>query len=290
MGFLDRAIKKGISEGVGKAVGDAISKTIEPKANELANQAAQKMNQAADNAANQMNTQTAQKPQGLSNLENAFANLEKAVQGYVTKLSENIKVCPSCGRPCEAAQEFCPECGAELPKETIAQSAVCSNCQKQNPLGTKFCQDCGTKLPIVVQEEQAAAQKNEAVMAEWDAKLGAYPKWNCGGTGFYIEDDGGYYRFGAEFKNNSAAAQNAVVQYQQILMQNGFAPAGQYPSQEHLYKMINGTCYHVDLEHCFDGGSESPVIYFNIGEPTGGYHYVKPEPKKTAGLKDLFKF
>ena len=172
MGFLDRAIKKGISEGVGKAVGDAINKTIEPKATEFANQAAQKMNQAADNAVNQMNTQTAQKPQGLSNLENAFANLEKAAQGYVTKLSENIKVCPSCGRPCEAAQEFCPECGAELPKETIAQSAVCSNCQKQNPLGTKFCQDCGTKLPIAVQEEQPQRRKTKPLwlsgMQSWE--------------------------------------------------------------------------------------------------------------------------
>ena len=289
MGFLDRAIKKGISEGVGKAVGDAISKTIEPKATEFANQAAQKMNQAADNAVNQMNTQTAQKPQGLSNLENAFANLEKAAQGYVTKLSENIKVCPSCGRPCEAVQEFCPECGAELPKETIAQSTVCPACQKQNPLGTKFCQDCGTKLPITVQEEQAAQQKDAEAMAKWKDVLAAYPEWNCGGTGFYIEQQDDYYMFGADFKNNLTAAQNAVAQYQQILIQNGFGPAGQYPSREHLYKMINGTCYHVDLEHCFDSGS-NPVIYFNIGEPTGGFHYVKPEPKKPAGLKDLFKF
>lgn len=57
---------------------------------------------------------------------------------------------------------------------------------------------------------------------------------------------------------------------------------------DHLYKMYNGRCLHVDLEHCFEGDCEWPTIGFDLSEPTGGFDYVKPEPKKVGGLKDLF--
>ena len=88
--------------------------------------------------------------------------------------------------------------------------------------------------------------------------------------------------------------------YCQILLQNGFRQAGQYPNKEHLYKMIDGICYHVDTEHCFDGDPDCPNIYFLLGEPTGGFYYVKEEPKKQqldlddlkeglGALKGLFK-
>ena len=43
-------------------------------------------------------------------------------------------------------------------------------------------------------------------------------------------------------------------------------------------------------EHCFDGDPDCPMIYFDKSEPTGGFDYVKPEPKKQIGLKDLFEF
>ena len=83
---------------------------------------------------------------------------------------------------------------------------------------------------------------------------------------------------------------------------NGFREAGQYPDRAHLYKKINGKCYHVDTEHCFEGSMERPEIWFNIQEPSGGFDYVKPEPKQQTrfdlndlkngldgGLKNLFK-
>ncbi|MBR3693184.1 MAG: hypothetical protein IKL88_01525, partial [Erysipelotrichales bacterium] len=94
--------------------------------------------------------------------------------------------------------------------------------------------------------------------------------------------------------------QNAVKQYRILLQENGFTTAGQYPSVEHLYKMVGETCYHVDTEHCFDGDPDCPNIYFLLGEPTGGFYYVKEEPKKQqldlddlkeglGALKGLFK-
>ena len=277
MGFLERAIRRGVSDAVGKAIG----KAIEPTVTDLTNKAANAIDQAAQN--------TEQQVARSSGLEGAMANLERSVQGYATEAAKNMKVCPNCNKPTTADKKFCPECGTQLPEQTVAQGAVCPNCGKQNAIGTKFCQDCGTKLPAAIAEEQAQADRNAAVMAEWDAKLPQYPKWTCGGTKMYIDDYGTHYIFGAEFNGNATAAGRAVSEYRQVLLQNGFRQAGEYPSVEHLYKRVDGVVYHVDTEHCFDGDSDCPSIGFDKSEPRGGFDYVKPEPKKKTSFLDLFK-
>lgn len=280
---LERAIRRGVSQGIGRAVGNAIGKAIEPTATDLANKAAGHIDNAAGN-------QNGGETQG-GGFQGAFANLERSVNNYATEAAKNMKVCPNCEKPTTADKKFCPECGTALPEQTVAEGAVCTACGKQNAIGTKFCQDCGAKLPSAIAEEQAQADKNAKIMAEWDEKLSAYPKWNCGGSNYYIEDYGDYITFSADFKGNHLGAANAVEQYRQILMQNGFTQAGQYPSIAHLYKKIGDTCYHVDTEHCFEGDPDCPNIGFNISEPSGGFDYVKPEPKQGfGGIKDLFGF
>ena len=282
MGFLERAIRRGVREGIGKAVGNAIGKAIEPTATNLANQAANAIDQASQN--------TQQQVQRSSGFEGAMSNLERSMQGYATEAAKNVKVCPSCGKPNGADKKFCADCGTKLPEQTLAQGAVCTSCGKQNSIGTKFCQDCGAKLPAAVQEEEMKAQKNAAVMAEWDQKLPPYPKWTCGGDEIYINDyDENGYGFEAVFKNNPSAAHRAVEEYRQILLQNGFRQAGQYPSIEQLFKRIDGVVYNVDTEHCFDGDADTACIGFCIREPYGGFDYVKPEPKKKTSFMDLFK-
>ena len=105
----------------------------------------------------------------------------------------------------------------------------------------------------------------------------------------YINDyDENGHGFEVEFKNNPSAARRAVEQYRQILLANGFRQAGEYPCIEHLYKMENGVCYHVDTGMCFEASPDSPSIAFNFQEPRGGFNYVKPEPKKKTSFKDLF--
>lgn len=283
MGFLERAIRRGVSEGIGKAVGQAITKAVEPTATELANKAAQKL----DGAAHQNNRQAAQT---RSNLEGAFANLERAAQGYATEMSKNLKVCPNCGQPSDKEKIFCPSCGTKLPETTVSEGTVCTECNKQNPVGAKFCDSCGAKLPAAVEADEAAKARDAEEMSKWDAYLAHYPKWECGGKNYCIEDMDGYIRFSADFEGNGFAAEQAVARYRQLLVQNGFIQAGQYPNIAHLYKKVDGVCYHADTEHCFEGDCDCPNIYFNIAEPTGGYDYVKTEPKKQVGLKDLFKF
>ena len=278
MGFLERAIRRGVSD----AVGNAIGKAIEPTVTDLTNKAANAIDQAAQN--------TEQQAARSSGLEGAMANLERSVQGYATEAAKNMKVCPNCNKPTTADKKFCPDCGTQLPEQTVAQGAVCPSCGKQNAIGTKFCQDCGTKLPAAIAEEQAQADRNAAVMAEWDAKLPQYPIWTCGGDQMYINDyDENGHSFEVEFKNDPQAARRAVEQYRQILLANGFRQAGQYPSIEQLFKRIDGVVYNVDTEHCFEGDPDFATIGFCIREPYGGFDYVKPEPKKKTSFMDLFK-
>ncbi len=285
MGFLDRAIRRGISEGISDAIGNAVQKAVEPKATELANKAADKIDEATNQA--QQTEKTVQKSGGF---EGAMANLQRSVEGYATEAAKNMKVCPSCGEAATADKAFCPSCGAKLPDMTVADGAVCPSCGKQNTVGTKFCSGCGTKLPAAVAEEEARAGRDAAAMQEWDARLSQYPKWNCGGTDFCIEEHTpGYLSFYPNFEGNNAKARQAVESYRQLLLENGFREAGEYPSKEHLYKKVDGVCYHVDTEHCFDGDPDCPQIGFDTNEPSGGFDYVKPEPKKKTGIFDLFK-
>ena len=281
MGFLERAIRRGVSDAVGKAVGNAVRQAVEPAATNLANQAANAIDRASQN------TQQAQRSSGF---EGAMANLERSMQGYATEAAKNVKVCPSCGKPNGADKKFCADCGTKLPEQTLAQGAVCTSCGRQNSIGTKFCQDCGSKLPAAIDEEQAQADRNAAVMAQWDAKLPQYPKWTCGGDEICINDYGeNGYSFEAVFRNDPQAAQRAVEQYRQILLANGFRQAGQYPSIQQLFKRIDGVVFNVDTEHCFEGDPDCATIGFCIREPYGGFDYVKPEPKKKTSFMDLFK-
>lgn len=275
---LERAIRRGVSQGIGRDVGDAIGKAIEPTATDLANKAAGHIDNAAGN-------QNGGETQG-GGFQGAFANLERSVNNYATEAAKNMKVCPNCQKTTSADKKFCPDCGARLPEGSVAQGAVCTSCGKQNVIGTKFCQDCGTKLPVAVQEEQMHADDHASVMSKWDKQLPQYPKWNCGGSHFEIEVYDGFTTFSVNFDGNTFRAKQAVEQYRQLLLEGGFREAGENPTIEHLYKMIDGVCYHADTEHCFEGDNDTATIYFNTGEPQGGFYY-KPD-KKSFGLKGLF--
>lgn len=280
--LLERAIRRGVSNAVGNAVGKAVQQAVEPKATEFANKAAGQIDAATQHAAQQGEKTVRQ----ASGLEDALSNLQRSVESYATEAAKNRKVCPNCQKTTSADKKFCPDCGARLPEGSVAQGAVCTSCGKQNVIGTKFCQDCGTKLPVAVQEEQMHADDHASVMSKWDKQLPQYPKWNCGGSHFEIEVYDGFTTFSVNFDGNTFRAKQAVEQYRQLLLEGGFREAGENPTIEHLYKMIDGVCYHADTEHCFEGDNDTATIYFNTGEPQGGFYY-KPD-KKSFGLKGLF--
>ncbi|MBR5362359.1 MAG: zinc ribbon domain-containing protein [Oscillospiraceae bacterium] len=305
MGLFDKLIKDAVSGAVGNAVSEAMKQAIQPKADELAqqavNQAAGALNQAqqasAANAAPAENQNADVQPAGgnaaqmpsKEEMEAALGTLGSLFSGFAAKAAESMKLCPKCGEPAAADKAFCQKCGAKLPDMTIAEGAKCPKCGRQNDPDTKFCAGCGEKLPAALAKEQAAAEADAEVLALWKEKLPDFPVWNCGGTELALEQipdtDTETWRFSVRLESD-AAAQNAVRQYRQLLMQNGFQKEGQYPSDEHLYKRVNGVSMHCDTEHCFEGDADSPDFYFNHSQPYGGYDYKKPEskPKQSGGL------
>ena len=306
MGLLDRAIRRGVSNAVSGAVEQGVRRAVEPKIEQAAagavNSAAGQINKSVGTQQQQQTVQPqstaynqtqstvnqAEVQQAANTLGGLFGGLQGAATNFANEAAKNMKICPSCGEGAAADKKFCPSCGAQLPEQTLAQGAVCSSCGKQNDVGTTFCGGCGAKLPAAIAEEQAAQEKDAAAMAQWDQVLSAYPKWNCGGKDYVIEQQDWAIKFAVQM-SDSACAQNAVKQYCTVLTQNGFRTAGQYQDPCHLYKKVNGVCYHVDTEHCFDGNSDCPSLYFNNEEPTGGFDYVKPEPKKSSSIFDIFK-
>ncbi len=299
MGLFDKLIK----DAVGNAVSEAVKKAVQPKADELAanavSQAANALNQtanqtaAAAGAANQAAAEGAQAAAGTAEapskeeMQAALGTLGSLLGGFAQHAAENMKLCPKCGEAASADKDFCPSCGAKLPDMTVADGVKCAKCGKQNEPGTRFCSGCGEKLPAAVQAEQAAAEADAEVLKQWAEKLPDFPVWSCGGSDMELEQETGTetesWRFSVTLVT-PVAAENAVKQYRQVLMQNGFKTEGQYPDEEHLYKRVNGVSCHVDTEHCFQGDADSPTIYLDHSQPTGGYDYKKPEKKQSGGL------
>ena len=296
MGLFDQAIKNGINRAVNKTV----EKAVEKKVTEAVTTT---MNKASNQAANTMTNQTAQaagtpgQPANPQNLQNSgaqfggfFANLAGAAQGFANEAAKNMKLCPACGAPAALDKKFCSECGAGLPEQAAAQSSVCTNCGKQNDVGTKFCADCGAKLPAALAQEEAARAKSAAALAKWDAWLPQYPKWDLGGRDVELEECGeenGHPYYGFYI---SGVGANELERYKQLLKQNGFVTAGQYPSESQLFKRINGAVYNFHSDEAFSGGPNNLSVYFFVREPDGGFDYKAPVSPSPKGLKDLFKF
>lgn len=308
MGLFDNLIKNAVSGAVGEAMQSAVKKAVQPAADAAAKkaaeavtdaaqqtvQAAQQTSQAAGQAGAEAAASGAEaaaagtEMPSQSEIESAFGMLGAMMQGMADGAAKNLKVCPSCGEGAEADEMFCPKCGAKLPEMTVAQSLQCTKCGKQNKVGQKFCTGCGEKLPAALMEEQAQADKDAKVLSvDWQEKLPEYPVWSCGGNDYGIDvfEEGRGIMFACMFPTGEQA-QQAVKAYREVLKAAGFKQEGRYPGDDHLYKRVNGVSCHVDTEHCFEGDAESPCIYFNHEEPSGGYDYQPPkqQPKKPGGL------
>jgi len=298
-GILGNSIKRGVNRAVGNAVGNAVGHAVERKVTQGVTQA---VNQAADKIAPQQPfpqqmpyqltpqqiQQNAQAQASAAQLGGMFASFAGAAQGFANEAAKNMKVCPACGAPCGAEMKFCNQCGAPLPEMTAAQGAVCQACGMQNGVGTRFCAGCGAQLPGAAAEAAAAQSRNEAVLARWDALLPQYPKWTLGGSEISIEEyppENGYPCY--VLSVSGAGLPALLAQYTQQLRQACFIMAGQYPSEQNLYKRINGVVYSFSSENSFDGGTNHMNLYFSVREPYGGFDYRAPAPQQKKGWKDM---
>ena len=68
--------------------------------------------------------------------------------------------------------------------------------------------------------------------------------------------------------------------------------AGKYPSDDMLYKIIDGRCYKFESCEPFGGGEGCLSVTFGLREPNGGFDYKKEDEKpqkKSGGLFGLFR-
>ncbi|ULQ61078.1 zinc ribbon domain-containing protein [Brucepastera parasyntrophica] len=287
MDFLKKAVQRGLNKAIGETVERSVKNAVQPTAEQAAGTL---INQAAE-AVSMSAGKPPQREQPSGTDQNIFlAGLAGKMRGFANEAAKNMKICSSCGEPAGADKQFCPSCGAELPVHTAAQGAVCSSCGIQNDIGTKFCSGCGNKLPAVIAEEASAKAKDEAVLAGWDSLLSQYPKWSFGGYGISIEDSGiNDSGTPAYFLSINGVDTSALQSYRRLLRENGFTPAGEFPSEDMLYKMIEGTCYYFESCEPFGSGPGRMGVSFGTGEPRGGFYYKKPERKQGGGLFGLFK-
>lgn len=276
-----REVNRAVDEAVDKAVDKAFETAVRPAAEQLASEAAGAAANTINAAAGAANTAAGDPASSREDYRKAFSYLE----GMANDMMKDVRVCPGCGEGVKGDQKFCPKCGTKLPEKTLSELALCPNCGRQNPIGTAFCSECGAKLPSKIAEDERAAAVDASVLARWETDVPAFPKWDLGGTDYELSEiDPGQYIFSASFSGNSYAAERAVEQYRAVCESAGFVMAGEYKSREHLYKMENGVCWHVDTEHCFEGDSDCPSFGLLRGEPRGGFYYTKPAEKKKNSI------
>lgn len=71
--------------------------------------------------------------------------------GFGTEMMKYIKVCGACGAKSDSNQQFCCECGAQLPSETLYDTykkscCVCPICDTIVAKDTGYCPRCGGKI------------------------------------------------------------------------------------------------------------------------------------------------
>ena len=78
-----------------------------------------------------------------------FKNMEDF--GYGPNVMRKTKVCSKCGQVIKATASYCPECGEQLPKETLfdrykRQHKCCPECDTVLAPDSLYCPNCGKQI------------------------------------------------------------------------------------------------------------------------------------------------
>ncbi len=76
----------------------------------------------------------------------------KMALGFGVEVMKTMKICTSCGYVANSSQQFCNECGAELPKESLyemyAKRHRRCDCGVVVADSMNYCPSCGKLLPF----------------------------------------------------------------------------------------------------------------------------------------------
>ncbi len=302
---VNKKAEEAIESEVGKAVDETVDKIAEETTGKTVSEAAGAVSAGAAEASDELGSALKDLNSAIKDLNTAMAEAEEATKDITPEQWDQatstlermamdklktMHLCLKCDKPFKGDLKFCPECGSRLTEKSVLELGQCTKCGKQNDLGAEFCTECSAKLPYKELLEEEERRKDELVLDRWRKELPWFPVWECGGKQFDLSElEEGRYYFSSWFDGDVSASKKSVQDYTRRLKENGFHTAGKYPGDQHLYKKIDGVVYHADLEHCFEGDEETPSFYFLINdEPTGGYDYVPPEPKKKPSGGGLF--
>ena len=259
MGFLKNLVGDAVGTGIGNALSKAVEKAVAPAAERFANKQAEAIDNVTKKTADVMEQSAA-----------AMDKAQKDLEAAAAQPAEGAAAAPQ--RP--------------LTEEERAQAAQAADALRG--LGMMFS---GAVAQAKREEEEEKARKaaaEAAIFTDWEKNLGAYPKWDVGGSHFILEEDAprnGYpaYRLildGRPF---------LVEMYAAKLRTAGFIARGcSNPldlNADTYYKIIDGVCWSWNrTDACMDG---QVCTYFYVDTPP------RQEPPRNnnsgSGLEGLAK-
>ena len=269
MGFLKNIIGGAVSDGIGNALSKAVEKAVAPAAQRFANKQAEAIDDATKRTDQAMQ-------QSAAAMDQAQRELDAAAAGEPVAAAPAEGTAPvEGGAPAEGAASAE---GAKRPltEEERKQAAEASAALKG--FGMMFSGAIAQAKKEAEQEE--AARKAEAAAAQamvtehWEEYLGAYPRWDVGGSNFKLEEEtprNGYPAFRLILDGRPYF----VELYATKLRAAGFIARGcsnpQDLNADTYYKMIDGVCWSWNrTDACMDG---QICTYFYVDTP--------PMPSKT---------
>ena len=267
MGLFKNMLSDAINEGIGKAVGKAVEKAVTPAAEKLA----QKQAEVLDNASKKLEEK-------IEKAQTEVASAVDAVSDAAADATEAVKAAAEQGEA-TVKRELTPE-----EKEQAAQAA-----QALKGLGMIFSGAIAQAKKEAEEEEAAKKAAEAAIFEDWETNLGAYPKWDVGGSNFELEEltpMNGHpvFRLGLDGRPF------LVEMYAAKLREDGFVAKGSNPNDlnaDTYYKVIDGVCYAFNrTDACMDGGISVTFYVDTLPKPKPA---EKPANQPADELKNLAK-
>lgn len=252
MGFLKNIVGGAISDGIGNALSKAVEKAVAPAAERFANKQAEAIDNVSKKTADAMEQSAAAMEQSTAALAQAQKDLESAAAGQPVSAQPADGAAPAEARPItEEERKQAAEAASALRGFGMMFSGAVAQAKKE------------------AEEEEARKKAAEAaIFTDWEQNLGAFPKWDVGGSNFVLEEDtprNGYpaYRLildGRPFLVEAYAAK---------LRSAGFIARGcSNPldlNADTYYKIIDGVCWSWNrTDACGDG---QVCTYFYVDTP-----------------------
>lgn len=303
MGFFKNLVGGAISDGIGNALSKAVEKAVAPAAEKFA----KKQAEAIDDATRRTD---AVMQQTAATLDQAQQDLDAAAAGRPVQVAEGAtggqpaQVAGSStegqpaqaesgstgGQPAQAAAGGTAASGRPLTEEERKQAAEASAALK----GFSAMFSGAIAQAKREAEEEAAAKKaaEAAIFENWEQNLGAYPKWDVGGSNFILEE---------ETPQNGYPAYRLILDgrpyfvelYAAKLRAAGFIARGcsnpQDLNADTYYKIIDGVCWSWNRTDAASDGQICTYFYVDT-PPKPRQDTSKSSSSDLGGLaKGLFK-